>query len=127
MMKYKIERADTIPLIIASLKKMRTQEIIDSIFIPHTNRSGLSYGQLAVLFVTYVLHSLTHRLSGMESWLNLHKTVIKLVTGWEINEKDATDDRLGEMTAAFGKDADKSYQFQLESGWRIISAYELPT
>ncbi|MDM8556310.1 hypothetical protein QUF75_16425 [Desulfococcaceae bacterium HSG7] len=127
MVKYSIERADTIPLIITCLIKMGTQEIIDSIFIPHTNWSGLSYGQQAILFVTYVLHSLTHRLSGMESWQNLHKTVIDPVTGWEVNEKDATDDRLGKMTAAFGRDADKSYQFQLESGKRIISAYELLT
>jgi len=52
-MEYRIERVDTIPLIIACLMKMRTQEIIDAIFIPHTNWSGLSYGQLAVLFVTY--------------------------------------------------------------------------
>ncbi len=126
-MKYRIERVDTIPLIIASLMKMKTQEIIDSIFIPHTNWSGLSYGQLAVLFVTYVLDSFTHRLSGMESWLNLHKTVIELTTGWEINLKDATDDRLGKMMSAFGKEDDKSCQFQLESGRRNISAYGFPT
>ncbi len=126
-MQYSIERVDTIPMIIACLIKMRTQEIIDLIFIPHTNWSGLSYGQLAVLFVTYVLHSLTHRLSGMESWQNLHKTVIELTTGWKINHKDATDDRLGKMMSAFGKDTDKSRQFQLESSKGIISAYELPT
>ncbi len=107
-MQYRIERVDTIPMIITSLMKMRTREIIDRIFIPHTNWSGLSYGQLAVLFVTYVLHSLTHRLSGMEAWLNQHKTVIELATGWKINHKDATDDRLGKMMSAFGKDTDKS-------------------
>jgi len=126
-MEYRIERVDTIPLIIACLMKMRTQEIIDAIFIPHTNWSGLSYGQLAVLFVTYVLHSLTHRLSGMESWLNQHKTVIEQATGWEINPKDATDDRLGKMMSVFGKDDDKSCQFQIESGKQNIRAYELPT
>ena len=39
-------------------------KVIDSTFIPHGNWSGLSYGQLTVLFITYVLHSLTHRFSG---------------------------------------------------------------
>jgi len=127
MMKYRIERVDTIPLIIACLMKMKTHEIIDSIFIPHTNWSGLSYGRLAVLFIAYVLHSLTHRLSGMESWLNQHKTVIEQTTGWEINQKDATDDRLGKMMSALGKDDDKSCRFQLESGKRNIRAYGFPT
>jgi hypothetical protein len=81
MMAQKIERVDTIPLIIAILKKMEIHRIIDSIFIPHGNWSGLSYGQLAVLFITYVLHSLTHRFSGMESWVNQHRTVIERSTG----------------------------------------------
>lgn len=125
-MEQRIERADTIPLIINWLLKMGIQEIIDDIFIPHTNWTGLSYGQLAVVFVTYVLHSLTHRLSGMESWLNQHKNVIEQVTGWRINEKEATDDRLGKMISTLGSDEDKSHQFQLEGSKRLILAYDLP-
>jgi hypothetical protein len=45
---------------------MRIAEFIDGIWHPHGNRQGLSYGQLAVLFITYVVHFLNHRLSGME-------------------------------------------------------------
>lgn len=63
MMEQRIERVDSIPLIIYWLKKMRIHTIIDSIFIPHGNWKGLSYGQLAVIFLTYILYSLTHRLS----------------------------------------------------------------
>ena len=125
-MEQRIERADTIPLIINWLLKMGIQEIIDAIFIPHTNWNGLSYGQLSVVFVTYVLHSLTHRLSSMEFWLNQHKNIIEQVTGWQINEKDATDDRLGKMMFALGSDEDKSRRFQLESSKRLIVAYDLP-
>jgi len=86
----KIERIDTIPLIIASLEKMNVQKTVDSIFIAHGNWTGLSYGQLTVLFVTYVMHSLTHHFSGMEPWANQHKTVIERVTGWSVGEKDTT-------------------------------------
>ncbi len=59
-MTQKIQRVDTIPLIIAILTRMGVRRVIDSVFIQHGNSSGLSYGQLAVLFVTYVLHSLTY-------------------------------------------------------------------
>jgi transposase len=127
MMAQKIERVDTIPLIIAILKKMGVQEIIDSIFIPHGNWSGLSYGQLAVLFITYVLHSLTHRFSGMESWVNQHKTVIERATGWQVGEKDATDDRLGRLSEILGQDEEAISECQLRIGQSIISAYQLPT
>jgi len=126
MMAQKIERVDTIPLIIAILKKMEVHRIIDSIFIPHGNWSGLSYGQLAVLFITYVLHSLTHRFSGMESWVNQHRTVIERSTGWQVGEKDATDDRLGLLSQVLGQDDEDTSECQLQLGKTTISGYQLP-
>lgn len=126
-MAQSIERVDTIPLILGWLEKMGIRETIDTVFPVHRNWNGLSFGQLAVLFVTYVLHMLTHRLSGMEPWMNTHKSVIEQATGWRIGEKDATDDRLGRMLDVFGEDDGKIFSFQLQTGKRIVSAYELPT
>ncbi|MCP4370591.1 MAG: IS1634 family transposase [Deltaproteobacteria bacterium] len=126
-MAERIERIDSIPLIVHWLLKMRVHEIIDGIYTPHTNWEGLSYGKLAVLYLTYVLYSLTHRLSGMESWLNKHKTVIQEVTGWKIGEKEATDDRLARMVEVFGEDEEKGEKFQVQSGQHYINAYALPT
>ena len=123
----KIERADNLPLILYWLMQMKVSEIIDDIFIAHTNRDGLTYGQLSVLFVTYVIHSLNHRLSGMEEWVISHKTVIERVTGWKLNDKDATDDRLGRLIEVLGEDDEKNAEFQVRTGQHIIAAYELPT
>jgi len=127
MMAPKIERVDTIPLILAILEKMGVQRVIDGIFIAHGNWSGLSYGQLTVLFVTYLLHSLTHRFSGMEPWLNQHKAVIERATGWRVGEKDATDDRLGRLAEVLGERDEGISECQLRMGQGIISAYRLPT
>ncbi len=96
MISQKIERVDEIPLILHWLKIMRVAEIIDAIWLQHGNWKGLSYGQLAVLFITYVINSLSHRFSGMEKWVMEHKTVLEKSTNWKIGEKDATDDRLGD-------------------------------
>jgi len=50
-----IQRVDEIPLVIYWLLKMRVDEFIDRVLPhPHPNRQGLSYGQLALLFVAYV-------------------------------------------------------------------------
>jgi transposase len=127
MMIQKIERVDVIPLVIHWLKQMRVHEVIDHIYKPHTNWEGLTYGQLAVIFITYVLHSLTHRLSGMEEWLSQHKTVIEHVSGWKMDAQDATDDRLGRLTEVLGEDDDKSTDFQIQMGQQIITAHKLPT
>ena len=51
-MTHQIKRIDELPIILAMLKKLRIQEIIDKHFSLHGNWTGLSYGQLAVLFIT---------------------------------------------------------------------------
>lgn len=127
MTAHKIERVDDIPLILYWLKNMRTAELIDGIWPAHGNWQGLTYGQLAVLFITYVIHSLNHRLSGMEEWVIKHHTVLEEVTGWKIGKKDATDDRLGLMVEVIGGEQEKISEYQEKSGRHLIQAYKLPT
>jgi hypothetical protein len=114
-------------MIIHWLLEMKVHEIIDRIYTPHSNRQGMSYGPLAVLFITYVLHSLTHRLSGMEEWVVQHKNVIEKVAGWKVGDKEVTDDRLGIMMEVLGGDEDKDVECQLQIGGHMIQAHDLPT
>jgi transposase len=107
--------------------EMKVHAIIDRIYMPHKNWQGLTYGQLALLFIAYVLHRLTHRLSGMEEWLDSRKHIIEQVTGWRVADKEATDDRLGKMMEVFGQEEDKQISFQQEIGLHLIQAYALPT
>ncbi len=127
MSQLHIERADNLPVILHWLLKMQIQVIIDRIWYSHTNWEGLSYGQLAVLFVTYIIHQRSHRLSSMEQWSQEHHTVLEQVTGWSIGEKEATDDRLDILLDALGSDEEQSVQFQRQLGGHLIQAYELPT
>lgn len=127
MEEQKIERVDEIPLILNWLMKMRTAERIDAVWHSHGNWQGLSYGQLAVLFITYLVYTLNHRLSAMEDWVMKHKIVLEKITGWTIRDKDATDDRLGAMMGSLGEKQEKISVFQKENGKHVIQAYELPT
>jgi hypothetical protein len=46
------ERVDDLPLILHWLQQMEVSRLLDQQLAPaHGNRSGLSYGQLSVLFV----------------------------------------------------------------------------
>ncbi|MBU1751499.1 MAG: transposase [Chloroflexi bacterium] len=107
--------------------KMRVAEMIDAVWHPHNNWQGLSYGQLAVLFLTYVLHRQTHHLAGMEDWVVKHRTVLEAATGWTIGPKEATDDRLGLLLGALGADEERSSRFQRHMGQHLLQAYALPT
>ena len=123
----KIERVDDIPLIFHWLMKMGVAELIDRIWPTHGNWKGLSYGQLAVLFITYVVHSLNHRLSGMEAWLVSHQRLLEQLTGWSLERTEVTDDRLGLLLSELGSDAERIAAYQAEQGQQLIRAYELPT
>ena len=60
-----IERVDAIPILITWLPQMAVAAHIDSHWTAHREWDGLRYGQLAVLFLTFVLHERDHRLSAL--------------------------------------------------------------
>lgn len=123
-----IQRADELPLVIYWLLQMRVHEIIDSVLpYPHPNRQGLSYGQLAVLFIAFVIYLRSHRLCEMEEWVTAHQVVLEQATGWQIGVKEATDDRLGDLLSALGEDEDRGILLQRRLGQHLIQAYTLPT
>ncbi len=97
------ERADDLPLIIHWLKQMEIASIIDQeLPPPHGNRKGLSYGQLSVLFLSYVVTQSDHRLCAVETWVEKHRLTLEMATGWNIGVKDATDDRLADLLSVIG-------------------------
>ena len=88
------ERSDDIPLLLHQLQQLQIAEVIDaSLPPPHGNRQGLSYGQLSVLFLSYIMSQGDHRLCAVEDWSNEHRQTLMMGTGWSISAKDASDDR----------------------------------
>ncbi len=123
-----IQSADEIPVLVYWLLQMRVHEIIDRILpTPHASRQGLSWGQLAVLFVAYVVYLRNHRLCGMEEWVQKHRIVLEHATGWSIGNKDATDDRLSDLLSVLGEDEERGVLLQRELSQHLIHAYALPT
>lgn len=97
------ERVDDLPLIVYWLGEMQVAEIIDAVLPkPHGNRQGLSYGQLAVLFLTYILTQYDHRMCSVEGWVRAHLQTLERATGWAIGDKEAPDDRLEDLLSALG-------------------------
>lgn len=127
MSSQKIERVDGVPLIVQWLLKMRVPELIDAIWQPHGHWQGLSYGQLAVLLLTFIIYMHTHKLSQVEEWEREHHHTLEVSTGWQIGEKDLTDDRLGRLLEVLGADDAQSAAYQQQQSQHLIRAYALPT
>jgi transposase len=123
-----IERADELPLLIYWLLRMRVDQIIDTVLPhPHPNRQGLSYGQLALIFIAFVVYLRSHRLCEMEEWVTQHQLVLQHASGWLVDVKDATDDRLGDLLSALGESEERGLCLQRQLGQHLIQAYALPT
>jgi transposase len=123
------ERADDLPVIVHWLKQMEIEKLIDQEFpSPHGNRQGLSYGQLAVLLLTYMISQADHRLCAVEPWVAFHHRTLEWATGWKIGLKDATDDRLADLLKLLGCEEHQAIEtIEIKLGQHLIRAYELPT
>ena len=129
MRETKSERADDLPVIIDWLKQMEIEKLIDQeLPSPHGNRQGLSYGQLTVLLLTYMISQADHRLCAVEPWVAFHHRTLEWATGWKIDLKDATDDRLADLLKLLGSDEHRAIEtIETKLGQHLIRAYELPT
>ncbi|MEH2138369.1 IS1634 family transposase [Nostoc sp.] len=126
--KINSERIDDIPVIVEWLKKMEIAKFIDQkLSPPHGNHKGLSYGQLSVLLLTYIITQSDHRLSAVEPWVEAHRKILELSMGWSIGEKDASDDRLARVVEELGKQSEARQEIEVKLGRHLIRAYELPT
>ena len=122
------ERSDDIPLLLHQLQQLQIAEVIDTqLPAPHGNRQGLSYGQLSVVFLSYIMSQGDHRLCAVEDWSNRHIQTLKIGSGWSIRAKDVSDDRLGALVEIIGRQMESREQIEQELGQRMIQAYELPT
>ena len=127
-MEISSERIDDIPVIVEWLKQMEIAKIIDQkLKKPHGNYKGMSYGQLSVLLLTYIITQSDHRLCAVEPWVQAHRRILELSTGWSIGEKDASDDRLARIVEELGKQTQATQEIEVKLGRHLIHAYELPT
>lgn len=108
---------------------MEIASIIDEELLPpHGNRKGLSYGELSVLFLAYIISQSDHRLCAVESWVEQHRQTLLMATEWKIGAKEATDDRLADLLSVLGSSqSQETENIALRLGHKTIRAYELPT
>ena len=116
-------------MIVYWLEQMQIEKLIDrELPPPHGNRRGLSYGQLSILLLTYIISQADHRLCAIESWVNQHHRTLERATGWKIGAKDATDDRLADLLSILGSQEHEAIQaIETYLGQHLIRAHELPT
>jgi hypothetical protein len=100
------ERIDELPLLVYWLKQMRVDVIIDTVLgPPHGNWEGLSYGEVALVFLTHMVMRCTHFLNPVEEWAAQHLTSLSQALGKPVRAQDCTDDRLAVVLSKLGEES----------------------
>ena len=123
------ERVDELPLVIHQLKQMQVDAMIDRVLGPaHGNWAGLSRGELALVYVSYVVMNCTHFLSPLQGWVAEHQQSLSQALGKPVREADGTDDRMAVVLSDLGDELTQpGEQIEQALGQHLIRAYALPT
>jgi transposase len=122
------EPVDDVPVIIAWLLDMHFDTLVDRILPrPHGNWKGLTYGQVVVIWLTYILIQCDHRMCPVEEWVGKRLTVLCRCTGWSVTAQDLTDDRLETVLDLLGDEETRPWEaLDRQMGQHLIQAYRLP-
>lgn len=117
-----IEELDSLPIILHLLKKMNIIGLINTIFIPHKNWTGLSIGETIGIWLCYIITQQDHRMCSVENWIETKQQILSDFFGHQISPKQFLDDRLARVLDYFS-DSEKWNEFESQLNATIIRIY----
>jgi transposase len=122
----RIERVDDIPLLLAQMEKMEVAPLLDNHFPTHGNWQGLSLGQVAVVWLAYILSEGDHRLNSVQGWAaGLLMTLTVCLGALGLRELDFSDDRLCIVLDCLGRDDAAWEAYECEQNATLLRVYDL--
>jgi transposase len=120
------ERVDDIPLLLHVLReRLALDQILDEQVPRHGNWQGLSFGGVAVTWLTHILTECDHFMSHVEDWAKARPETLGHLLGQPLRDTDLTDDRLSEVARHLSDDA-LWHRVESATNARMIRAYRLP-
>jgi len=118
------ERVDDIPLLVAQMRRMGLPTLIDSHFVTHGNRQGLSLGWTTVVWLTHVLSQGDHRLNQVQGWAARRLETLRACTGQPVQALDLSDDRLADVLRTLAAE-EQWVSFERGLGQTLVRVYAL--
>ncbi len=120
------ERVDDTPLLLAQMKRMGVQLLLDKHFPTHGNREGLSLGCMIEVWLAHILSQADHRLNHVQPWADKRLETLRGCIGPTVRALDFSDDRLEDALSILSDDA-RWEAFERTLNRRILRVYELST
>lgn len=122
----KIERIDDIPLLLAQMKKMEIASLLDAHLRVHGNWQGASLGEVAVVWLSYILSESDHRLNSVQDWVAGRLGILKLSLGAaDLHDLDFSDDRLSQVLDYLGAGDAAWENYERDQNATLLRVYDL--
>jgi transposase len=95
---HRVERVDDIPVLLATLQRLKVADILDHHFPSgHRWKGELTFGEVACVWITFITSQGDHRLCQVQSWAEDHLHTLQACLGKTVRPLDFQDDRLADM------------------------------
>lgn len=111
-------------MLLAQLERMQVAPLLDAHFPTHGNWQGLSLGQVASGWLTFILSEANHRLSHVEPWAAERLSTLGAGIGQPVRALDFSDDRLATVLDYVSEDAAWE-QFEQALTQHLLRVYDL--
>src|SRR5580658_10184675 len=95
---HRVERVDDIPVLLATLERLKVAEILDRHFPSgHRWKGELSFGDVACVWIAFITSQGDHRLNQVQPWVEANLHTLQACLGKAVRPLDFQDDRLADM------------------------------
>jgi transposase len=95
---HRVERVDDIPVLLATLRRLKVAEILDRHFPSgHRWKGELTFGEVACVWLAFITSQGDHRLCRLQVWAEDNLHTLSACLGKAVRPLDFQDDRLADM------------------------------
>jgi transposase len=95
---HRVERVDDIPVLLATLQRLKVAEIFDRHFPSgHRWKGELTFGDVACVWLAFITSQGDHRLNQVQPWVAANLHTLQACLGKTVRPLDFQDDRLADM------------------------------
>jgi transposase len=95
---HRVERVDDIPILLATLKKLKVAQTLDRHYPSgHRWKGELTFGEVACVWLAFITSQGDHRLCRLQSWADANRHCLAAALGKAVRPLDFQDDRLADI------------------------------
>ncbi len=124
---HRVERVDDIPVLLATLQRLKVDKILDRHFPSgHRWQGELTFGEVACVWLAFLTSQGDHRLCSVQPWAQANLHTLQVCLGKAVRPLDFQDDRLADLLDRLALDGSWP-DCESDLNQNTVRVYQLPT